>query len=221
VTAVEDRMTSLFPVEERYIRTAGESRRREFVTARACARDALSFLGRSPVAIPAGSRGEPRWPEGVVGSITHCRGYRAAAVASSESFSAIGIDAEPHAQLRPGVLSVFATSSEAAWVRGRLRNSPGIAWDRLLFCMKEAAYKAWAPVVVGGLGFRDALILPDPANQRFTTRLRDLDPPRTISTHPTLTGNWLVSDDLIVAAVVQRVHKPHRLLKAFRHKKMP
>lgn len=200
-----DRTVPLFPDEERFIRTAVESRRREFTTARGCAREALTLLGRSPAAIPPGEGGEPRWPDGIVGSITHCRGYRAAAVADSEAFAAIGIDAEPHAELRPGVLSVIATPSEIAWVRGRLRDSPGIAWDRLLFCMKEAAFKAWAPLANGTLGFKDALISIGPAKQGFTTRLRGAPPARADWTSSDLAGKWIASDNLIVAAVVQAV----------------
>jgi len=203
VSTEGDRTAFLFPAEERFIRTAVESRRREFATARACAREALSLLGRSPVAIPSGSRGEPRWPEGIVGSITHCRGYRAAALAKSSTFAAIGIDAEPHAQLRPGVLSVIATASEVEWVREHLRNSPGIAWDRLLFCMKEAAYKAWAPLMTGSLGFQDAVVSLGPANRGFTISLRGLDPPQVGLTHSSLAGKWLVSENLMVAAVAK------------------
>lgn len=198
-----DRTVPLFPDEERFIRTALESRRREFTTARGCAREALILLGRSPVAIPPGVEGEPQWPDGVVGSITHCRGYRAAAVADSEAFTAIGIDAEPHAQLRPGVLSVIGATSEIEWVRERLHRSPGIAWDRLLFCMKEAAFKAWAPLVAGTLGFQDALISMGPAGQDFTASLCDGNLQRGGRTSSDLPGKWIVAENLIVAAVVQ------------------
>lgn len=203
VTTRSDRTVPLFPDEERFVRNAVESRRREFATARACAREALTLLGRSPVAIPSGNRGEPRWPEGIVGSITHCRGYRAAALADSATFAAIGIDAEPHARLRPGTLSLIATANEVEWVQGRLHDSPGIAWDRLLFCMKEAAYKAWAPLVTASLGFRDAVVSLDPANQGFTVGLPDLNPAQAGRAYSSLAGKWLVSDGLMVAAVVQ------------------
>jgi 4'-phosphopantetheinyl transferase EntD len=138
-----------------------------------------------------------------VGSITHCHGYRAAAVADSATFATIGIDAEPHAQLHPGVLSVIAAEPEIAWAEERLCVSPGIAWDRLLFCMKEAAFKAWTPLVAGTLGFQDALISVGPSNQTFTTWLRQGVMASAGGARPELAGNWLVSEDLIVAAVIE------------------
>ena len=71
----------LFPEEQAVIANAVDKRRLEFTTARACARVALGKLGLPPVPIVPGPRGAPRWPAGVVGSITHCAGYRACAVA--------------------------------------------------------------------------------------------------------------------------------------------
>ncbi|MGH3274922.1 MAG: 4'-phosphopantetheinyl transferase family protein, partial [Streptosporangiaceae bacterium] len=87
--------TMLFPEEQAVMARAVEKRRREFTTARACARTALARLGQPPVAIVPGDRGEPRWPPGIVGSITHCAGYRAAAVGRAAEVLAIGLDAEP------------------------------------------------------------------------------------------------------------------------------
>jgi hypothetical protein len=58
----------LFPDEETVVANAVEKRRREFATARACARAALAKLGVPPVPIVPGHRGAPRWPQGVVGS---------------------------------------------------------------------------------------------------------------------------------------------------------
>ena len=72
---------ALFPEEEAVIAKAVDKRRREFTTARACARAALARLGLPPVPIVPGLRGAPQRPDGVVGSMTHCAGYRACAVA--------------------------------------------------------------------------------------------------------------------------------------------
>jgi 4'-phosphopantetheinyl transferase EntD len=85
----------LFPEEETLIARAVGKRRREFTTARSCARSALAALGVAPMPILPGERGAPQWPPGFVGSITHCAGYRAAAVARSRDVLTIGVDAEP------------------------------------------------------------------------------------------------------------------------------
>lgn len=100
VSTREDlRDVELFPEEERVVARAVEKRRREFTTGRACARLALERLGIGAVAIPNGERGEPLWPSGVVGSITHCRGYCGCAVAKAGDVVVVGIDAEVHEPL--------------------------------------------------------------------------------------------------------------------------
>jgi 4'-phosphopantetheinyl transferase EntD len=71
----------LFPEEAMQLDGAVDSRLREFATGRSCARQALAGLGLAPAPILRGAKREPLWPAGIVGSITHCRGYRAAAVA--------------------------------------------------------------------------------------------------------------------------------------------
>ena len=63
------------PAEEPIIGRAVEKRRREFITARHCARAALSQLGSDVGPIMRGEKGEPLWPRNVVGSITHTDGY--------------------------------------------------------------------------------------------------------------------------------------------------
>ena len=37
----------------------------------------------------------------------------------------------------------------------------GLHWDRILFCAKEATYKAWYPLTRRWLGFEDAHIVFD------------------------------------------------------------
>ncbi len=54
---------TVFPGEEDLIQNAVEIRRREFVTSRRCAREALVKLGHAAVPIRTGPSREPRWPE--------------------------------------------------------------------------------------------------------------------------------------------------------------
>ncbi|MDI5966418.1 4'-phosphopantetheinyl transferase family protein [Streptantibioticus silvisoli] len=102
----------LFPEEEAFIARAVESRRREFATVRACARRALAGLGVAPAPILPDGRGAPGWPAGVVGSMTHCRGYRASAVSTADDLVSLGIDAEPAGPLPDGVLEAVSLPSE-------------------------------------------------------------------------------------------------------------
>ena len=68
------------PEEEELIARAVAKRRNEFVTARHCARLAMGRLGVPESPILKGDKGEPRWPDGLVGSLTHCVGFRGAGV---------------------------------------------------------------------------------------------------------------------------------------------
>jgi len=143
-----------FPGEEDLIARAVPSRRGEFVTARRCAREALARLGESAAPIRSGPRREPLWPPGVVGSITHCAGYRAAAVARTADLAGLGIDAEPNEPLPDGVLPAVSVAQERPHLAALAEQHPDVQWERLLFCAKEAVYKAWYPLTRRWLGVR-------------------------------------------------------------------
>jgi 4'-phosphopantetheinyl transferase EntD len=200
VSTREDlRDIELFPEEERSVGRAVEKRRREFTTGRACARLALQRLGIATVAIPNGERGEPLWPSGVVGSITHCRGYRASAVAKAEDVVAVGIDAEVHEPLPEGVLDQVAFGRELAMVADR---GAGVCLDRLLFSAKEAVYKAWFPLAHRWLGFEDVELTIDVGRAEFRARL--LVPGPVVDGAPLteFRGRWCVEEGIVAAATV-------------------
>src|SRR5690349_15824016 len=90
------------PEEEPLIAKSVAKRRNEFITVRHCARQALGELGVPPVPILKGDKGEPCWPAGVVGSLTHCTGFRGAAVARGGGVGSWGMAAERHAVLPRG-----------------------------------------------------------------------------------------------------------------------
>ena len=165
--AFTDRLdVALFPEEEALIAKAVVKRRREFTTGRDCARTALAALGVPPAPILPGERGAPQWPQGYAGSITHCAGYRAAAVASTREVLAIGVDAEPDEVLPDGVLDHVTLPGERARLRDLAAAAPGTSWDRLLFSAKESVYKAWFPATRQWLGFEGADITIDPVQRR-------------------------------------------------------
>ena len=104
-----------------------EKRRREFVTARRCAREALASLGQAPGPIGVGPSREPQWPAGLVGSITHTRGFRAAAVAPQSVVASIGIDAEQNEPLPDGVEKFVSVEGELEMLAALTVCSPGRA----------------------------------------------------------------------------------------------
>jgi 4'-phosphopantetheinyl transferase EntD len=198
----EDLMnTELFPAEAQSLGRAVEKRRREFMTGRACARLALERLGVTPVAIASGERGEPLWPAGVVGSITHCATYRACAIARARQLATIGIDAEPDAALPDGVLAQIAGPEERGCLAELRRTAPVMHWDRLLFSAKESAYKASFPISKRRLGFEDAVVEVDPVAGTFSARLPVWGPTLADGQPGRLSGRWLAQDGLLLTAV--------------------
>ena len=177
-----------------------ERRQREFALGRACARRALAALGRPAVTVPVGARREPLWPPGVVGSLTHCATYGAAAVSDSASILALGIDAEVHAPLSERVIAKICTASERHW----LRDAPatGIHWPTLIFSAKESVYKAWFPVTRQWLGFLDVDLDLDPEGGTFQARLTVPDTAASAGFPASVTGRFVCLEDLILTAVV-------------------
>ena len=159
----------LMPEEEAAIARAVEKRRREFGLGRQCARAALARLGMPPVAIPQGPKRQPLWPAGVVGSITHCAGYCAAAVARSADVAGVGIDAEVRSRkLGDGVVERVTIPEEREWIARQ--PADGTPWEMIVFSAKESVYKAWFPMTGAWLGFEDARIEIGPEG-KFIARL--------------------------------------------------
>ena len=176
-------------------------RRHDFTAGRTCARRALAALGLPVTPLPAGPDRAPVWPAGVVGAITHTEGYCAAAVARATDMRAVGIDAEGHRPLTPGVRRKVCRPDEEADL---VRLPSGLPWPTVLFSAKETVYKVWYPLVGTWLGFPDARLTLDPDAGTFRAEIAPArlaaapvpDPPSSI------TGRFAVDDALIRTAAV-------------------
>jgi 4'-phosphopantetheinyl transferase EntD len=189
-------------------RAASATRRAEFAAVRHCARTCLTRLGHGAVPILPGPSGEPLWPAGTRGSMTHCQGYAAAAVAPASLAHSIGIDAEPDAPLPDGVLDVVATPGD----RDRLDVLPGgpghPCWDRLLFSAKESVYKAWFPLVGLWLGHEEAEMTINPTARTFGATLTRDDMVLDGSPVTRVVGSWTRERGVLVTAVVLTTTEP-------------
>jgi len=122
----------------------------------------------------------------VVGAITHTHGYCAAAAANADEVRSVGLDAEQHKQLSPGVLRMICLPEEEALLR---RLPAGTFWPTVVFSAKETIYKVWHPIVGTWLDFHDAVVTLDPQAGRFTARIAPArvdaapvdDPPAVVS----------------------------------------
>ena len=134
---------ALTPAELRPMDRAIASVRRASGAARIVAKALLAELGGPPaVELPrsSASRAHPQWPSGFVGTLAHDDEFAVAAVTRVPSIRGVGIDVEPPLPLPGDLLDVIATANEREQLKGDLVSA------RLLFCMKEAVYKATYPI---------------------------------------------------------------------------
>ena len=182
----------LLPEEERYVVGAAERRRREFAAGRACAREALTELGISPVAIPRNPDRTPAWPAGVVGSITHCHDYCAAAVCRRASIVGVGIDVEDVRPLEDRVAELVCTPRERALLSGLTGLGPQIG-PKLVFSAKESFYKSYYPETKTFLEFADVEVELFPDKGRFVARLTKIDAPAPLGMRE-FSGSFAVAE---------------------------
>ncbi|MCG6495474.1 4'-phosphopantetheinyl transferase superfamily protein [Kitasatospora sp. A2-31] len=190
----------LEPAEEPAVARAVDGRRREYTTVRHCARLALARLGVPYRPLVPGLRGAPGWPDGVVGSLTHCAGFRGAAVARAGDVVSLGIDAEPAEALPEGVLDTIALPGEQKRNAELLAEHPEIPWDRLLFSAKESVYKTWFPLTGVFLDFDGADITLDP-NGTFHAELQVPGPVVDGRRLQSFTGRWIVHGGHLATAI--------------------
>ncbi|MDX2939106.1 4'-phosphopantetheinyl transferase family protein [Streptomyces ipomoeae] len=197
----ERAFAELHPQEAAAVAGALPRRRLEYAAVRRCARRAMSAIGVAPAPLLSDWRGAPRWPGGVVGSMTHCAGYGAAAVASASALTGLGIDAEPNEPLPDGLLERISLPAERPSIDELGYLVPEVRWDRLLFSAKEAVFKTWYPLTHRELGFDQAEIRFDPGSGTFSARLLLQGPRLRDGTRlERLDGRWLCRAGLLLTA---------------------
>lgn len=158
----------LYEVEQRHIIDAVDKRKCEFKTGRALARKALSRLSIPPCPIGVGPNREPQWPEGIIGSISHCEFLCISAVAFGKDFIGLGIDAEQNKPLPPGIANMVFSSPERDLFTS---DPPGKHPDTLTFSAKESIFKCLFPLLGVYFDFHDVKITFDTARCRFNAAL--------------------------------------------------
>jgi enterobactin synthetase component D len=155
---------------------AGQNRASQSIAGREAAKIALSLIGLDKQTyIATAQSGEPLWPAGVCGSITHSPSHAFAAV--SKSLRSIGIDAEEVSR-RCNVEKLFKRIlTPAEYEDPSFESSPAHALK--IFTAKEATYKTLFPLVRRWFGFKAAeirfqqngdlfhVVLTEPLNSEF------------------------------------------------------
>ena len=131
--------------------------------------------------------------------MTHCAGYRAAALARGRRGASRGLDAEPHGRCPTACCGSRPARGTAELAELRPRR-PELHWDRLLFSAKECVYKAWFPLMGKMLDFSEAALRLD-ADGTFNARLLVPGPVVEGRRLSGFEGRWLVEDDLVATAI--------------------
>ena len=145
--------SALFPEEAESVERAVESRRQQFTAGRLLARHAWQTLGVAPVALLNDEQRVPRWPAGLLGSITHTHGWCAAVVARDAHFAALGSDVEAATPLDPGLWERICRPEERRLLEKLGEPRAGLL-AKALFSAKESIYKALYPRVRVFLDFQ-------------------------------------------------------------------
>lgn len=135
----------------------------------------MAQIGFPVAEIPMAQDRSPVWPDGLVGSITHCAGICLAVVAQTQTARSIGIDIEPETALPPDLEDIVCTSAEREWLNTQPADQRGL-WAICVFSAKESAYKASYPVTRKLIGFSEMAVAFRGDGTGFVAQTAGLDP---------------------------------------------
>ena len=153
------------------------------------------------VTVPSTSSQVPTWPAGHLGSITHTKDYAVVAMAqtSGQKLRGLGIDCERlerTAQIEK-TWSKISTLADRQYLEQNQLNDPH--WKLLIFCAKEALYKAAYPLVQTYFGFDQANVVSIKQETQEILLASDFLTSKGIQN---LQGSFELEKDLIKAVVV-------------------
>ena len=132
--------------EATLVHRAAPCRRAQFAAGRRAARSALESAGATRAAILKGAAGQPLWPSGILGSISHSDSWAVAAIVAG-GCAGIGVDIEARDAAAPELApEILAPGEPAAGTRE-------LTWA---FSAKEAAFKAVPPALQRDLTFANS-----------------------------------------------------------------
>jgi len=179
-------LSPLRPEEREMMSRAVEKRRREFTAGRVLARRAMRRLGLREGPLVNGEDRAPVWPSGVVGSITHTKGWCAVALARD-------------ADLEERLWDTICTPHDLDLLRSFPERDRG--WlGKLVFSAKESGYKAQYLLTRQYLGFQAMTIDVDLPSRRFVATFTQQSGDDFLP-GDRLEGTWRRRNGLVATAV--------------------
>jgi 4'-phosphopantetheinyl transferase EntD len=187
-----DSISRLLPSERKAIQSSAIKRQQEYATARILARAAMRSMGFPESEILNRPDRSPIWPDGLVGSLSHCDSYAMVVLGSCDKVLSAGCDIEPDLPLPCEVVEHILLPEE---IDGLDRPSD----SRLIFSAKEAFYKAQYSLTGTYLDFKDVTVCLYQQRKCFSVKLNK--PAGTWKKGQLFCGRWSVSGSHILTLV--------------------
>lgn len=190
--------SGLHPDEVPATATMGDLRRLEYTAGRQAAHDAMDQLYVYDQPVVNGADRAPKWPGGVVGSISHTNDYCIAVAAYHQDIHAIGLDIEPKRTLHADLVHEICNRDERAWLATQPVDQQGYL-ARLIFSAKECAYKCQYPLTNKLFGFKVLSIAIDLTEATFTATF--VQPVGLFYMGCALRGRFYIGHDIIMTTM--------------------
>ncbi len=173
-----------------------QKRLSDFSTGRYCAIKALEQLGIKDVLIPIGEDRAPFWPEGIVGSISHCDSLTGAIVAKNSDHISLGLDIEEIARVTRDLWDLVFTENEKNYLF-RLSDEDILVQSTAIFSIKEAFYKFQHPLTKTFLDFLDVEVVMPGLNQ-VKVLVETIEPSSIIRRNKVM---YLIENECIISLI--------------------
>jgi 4'-phosphopantetheinyl transferase EntD len=193
-----DSADGLHPLEAAQIPKASKKRVQEFSAGRHCARRALSQLGILNYPLTINEDRTPRWPAGVVGSISHTEGFAAAVVAPDTICLSVGIDVERIGRIEPELWSQICSEKELSWLAELTKADASLAAS-IIFSAKEAFFKCQYHLTREMLSFNEATVKINRSQDQKGSCWISLNQKIGSRSPQSLGGSWVIDQPYIIS----------------------
>jgi 4'-phosphopantetheinyl transferase EntD len=160
IIPIDDHQSYLNIDEASIIASASIKRKLEFSSGRYCAKKLLEQYNHTNISILPGQNREPVWPDGIIGSISHCKDLCGAVINKRTEIHSIGFDIENIKQTRNDIGRIVCTPEEKQWIKQQ-NQYPYNILVLLIFSLKESVYKCIYQYKQIKIGFKDCIVIPD------------------------------------------------------------
>jgi 4'-phosphopantetheinyl transferase EntD len=194
-------MECLLLEEKALVKGASDKRKKDFATGRFCARKALSHFNVMGVPILNDKSRKPLWPQGFVGSISHCPGLYGAAVAELGACRSLGFDMESlRRKVEEDYIMGIILHPDEQQERWDLPEKEAGLRTLTIFSIKECFFKCMFPLVGKYIGFKSVRCRLKENTGTFVVHIMK-DISREFSAGTEVSGRFMVVGDYVFSGM--------------------